>query len=424
MAWKSIGVANLPGVVSLLAGLLMWVTSLYPVRKQQFELFFYTHQLYIIFVVFFALHVGDFVFSIAAGGIFLFTLDRFLRFCQSRRTVNVISARSLPCGTMELVLSKPASLHYNALSFIFLQVRELSWLQWHPFSVSSSPLDGKNHLAVLIKALGEWTAKLGDNISDSSEAHSQPPRITASVEGPYGHEIPYHLTYENLILVAGGIGVSPFFAILSDILHRVREGKPCLPSNIMLIWAIKNSNELPLLSTLDMESICPFFPDKLNLEIDIYVTRESEPPLEEGNLVKAKSSRIFPTSSRCGMSVLVGTGNNIWSGIYVISSIIGFILLMGLVDVYYVNRYGITTWWYKGLLFIIVMLASVFTFGGLVVFFWHCWEKRMAAIQKYEDNKQILQNQPVMNTDQPQMKSTGARRVIYGSRPNFEGIGM
>jgi ferric-chelate reductase len=31
------------GVISYLAGLLMWMTSLYPVRKQKFEFFFYTH---------------------------------------------------------------------------------------------------------------------------------------------------------------------------------------------------------------------------------------------------------------------------------------------------------------------------------------------------------------------------------------------
>ena len=109
LEWKENGVSNLPGVISLLAGLLMWVTSLSPVRKQYFELFFYTHQLYVVFVVFFALHVGDFIFSMAAGGIFLFILDRFLRFCQSRRTVDIISATCLPCGTLELVLSKPGS---------------------------------------------------------------------------------------------------------------------------------------------------------------------------------------------------------------------------------------------------------------------------------------------------------------------------
>lgn len=92
-----------------------------------------------------------------------------------------------------------AGMRYNALSFIFLQIRELSWLQWHPFSVSSSPLDGKYHLSVLIKVLGEWTEKLRGNILKISKAESEQellnPKITASVEGPYGHELPYHLMY-------------------------------------------------------------------------------------------------------------------------------------------------------------------------------------------------------------------------------------
>ena len=87
------------------------------------------------------------------------------------------------------------------------------------------------------------------------------------------------IRYENLILVAGGIGLSPFLAILSDILHRVREGKSCLPKRILLVWAVKKSNELPLLSTIGMEAICPFFADKINIDIHIYVTRESDPPL-------------------------------------------------------------------------------------------------------------------------------------------------
>jgi len=95
------------------------------------------------------------------------------------------------------ISSKNVDLRYNALSFIFLQVRELSWLQWHPFSVSSSPLDGKNHIAVLIKVLGKWTGGLRERITDgeATEDLSVQPHtvVTASVEGPYGHEVPYHL---------------------------------------------------------------------------------------------------------------------------------------------------------------------------------------------------------------------------------------
>lgn len=87
---------------------------------------------------------------------------------------------------------------------------------------------------------------------------------------------PVSFRYENLILVAGGIGISPFLAILSDILHHVKNGMPCLPRNVLLVWAVKTSDELPLLKTVDMD---PAFSNTLNLEIQAYVTRESEPEL-------------------------------------------------------------------------------------------------------------------------------------------------
>lgn len=426
LEWRDIGVAILPGVISLSAGLLMWVTSLPPVRKLNFELFFYTHQLYVIFIVFLALHVGDFIFTMAAGGIFIFILDRFLRFCQSQRVVDIISAKCLPCGTVELVLAKPENLRYNALSFVFLQVRELSWLQWHPFSVSSSPLDGKYHISVLIKVLGKWTEKLRGNILENSEKEipfSPHSKITASVEGPYGHEIPYHLMYENLILVAGGIGISPFLAVLSDILHCVREGRPCLLRNILIVWAVKRSDELSLLSTIDMDSICPSFSSKLNLETCIYVTRESEPPLEEGKVQNTQDFSLCPTSKSCGMSVLVGTGHTIWSGLYVISSMVGFVISMGLLDIFYINPFHISSWWYKGLLFVVCMITSVVIFGGLVVGLWHLWERRILAKEQFEDDK--------LNIDKAEHKETVAREdshlaklsgIRYGARPDFKEI--
>lgn len=90
---------------------------------------------------------------------------------------------------------------------MFLQIKELSWLQWHPFSVSSSPLDGKHHISILIKVLGNWTQKLRGQILSVSEEHTDVDRLLqpnlklkASVEGPYGHESPYHLMYIHTLL--------------------------------------------------------------------------------------------------------------------------------------------------------------------------------------------------------------------------------
>ncbi|XP_031476001.1 ferric reduction oxidase 7, chloroplastic-like [Nymphaea colorata] len=415
--WRDIGVANLPGVISLLAGLLMWVTSFSPVRKNFFELFFYTHQLYVVFIIFLALHVGDFIFYMAGGAIFLFVLDRFLRFCQSRATVDVLSAKCLPCGTVELTLSKPQKMRYSALGFVFLQVRELSWLQWHPFSVSSSPLDGGFHMSVLIKVLGHWTEKLRDSILSGTNRDFN---ISASVEGPYGHESPYYLQYENLILVAGGIGISPFIAIVRDILHRVKERRTCLPKNILIVWSVKRTKELSLLSKIDATSLCAFFPKVLNVEVQTYVTQETEKPLEEGNLSRNKTVAHFPRIRGSSMSTLVGTGNMIWSGLYLFSSIVGFIVLIALVELLYIRRFNKSTWWLQGLLCIICMLASVILFGGTVIMLWRCWESSPVGHDQHKDSG--LQNEPTDYDEETSENLVSLGSNHYGQRPNFTGI--
>ncbi|KAF9604069.1 hypothetical protein IFM89_001955 [Coptis chinensis] len=429
LRWPNIGIAILPGVISLFSGLLMWVTSLHPVRTNYFELFFYTHQLYVIFVIFLAFHVGDFIFSIASAGIFLFILDRFLRFCQSRKTVKVVSATCLPCGTLELVFSKPASLQYNALSFIFLQVRELSWLQWHAFSVSSSPLDGRHHISVLIKVLGEWTRNLGARVSLTPEDSLKERllhhyRITASVEGPYGHESSYHLKYKNLILVAGGIGISPFLAILRDIVHHLAQKAPCMTEKVSIVWAVKRSNELSLLYSLDFESICPCYADKLHLEIQTYVTRESEPALEDGKVCKRMNCSYFPDVDNSGISGLVGTGNKVLSGLYVIFSTIGFIALLSLVDLFYIKPCGISTGWFSGLLFVTCMVGSVVTFGAIMVVLWHLWERRDSSYERcMKDGKheEVQCIEPIMSTAGNPTTLGSLSSIQYGCRPNLRG---
>ncbi|CAI9293694.1 unnamed protein product [Lactuca saligna] len=389
--WKNNKIANLPGVISLSAGLLIMI----------------------------------------AGGLFLYMLDRFLRFFQSRKSVEILSAKCLPSGTVELVISKPQDLKYNALSWVFLQVRELSWLQWHPFSVSSSPLDGDNHLSILIKVLGNWTNKLKSHIlslpEDQTDLHGliQPNlKLKAYVEGPYGHESPYHLMYENLILVAGGIGISPFVAILSDILHRIKECKPCMPRNVLIIWAVKTSEELPLLHSLDLESLFPNFHTKLNLEIQTYITQESEPPLEEGNEEKYATPFVYSTPSRCGMSGLVGTGNIIWSGTYVVVSTIGLVVSLTLLNVFYINTYDVTYRWYKGLLVLICMIISVIVFGGLVICLWHLSDTKTSKKEKSWDKNQTdeIQHKKSTTSCKHSSEESFVKTTKYGQRPDLKEI--
>lgn len=104
--WPKTGISNVAGEVSLVAGLALWATTIPRIRHKFFELFFYTHHLYILFVVFFIFHVGVSYTCMMLPGFYLFLVDRYLRFLQSRQSVRLVSARILPCETVELNFSK------------------------------------------------------------------------------------------------------------------------------------------------------------------------------------------------------------------------------------------------------------------------------------------------------------------------------
>lgn len=122
------------------------------------------------------------------------------------------------------------------------------------------------------------------------------------------------------------------------------------------------------------------------------------------------------------MSVLVGTGNIIWSGIYVIVSTIGLVISVALLDVFYINPFQVKSWWYKGLLFIACMSASVLIFGGFVIGIWHFWERKTSAGNESEENAKIgFVQQNKIGTNKSFGLEKYANCICYGQRPKFGG---
>lgn len=125
--WQKVGRIYLAGEISLVTGLVIWITSLPQIRRKRFEIFYYTHHLYIVFILFFLLHAGDRHFYMVFPGIFLFCLDKILRIIQSRPETYILSARIFPSKAIELTLPKDPStksvisLQFNSLgAFLIL----------------------------------------------------------------------------------------------------------------------------------------------------------------------------------------------------------------------------------------------------------------------------------------------------------------
>lgn len=148
--------------------------------------------------------------------------------------------------TMTTLVLRPQSgtvFHYLPGQFGFLRVRGISGEE-HPFSISSQPLD-RERLSLTIKDLGDWTLRIR-----TIETGSQ-----VSLDAPYGRFSPTLFDCrDGIVLIAGGVGITPMLSILRYYVQAERNQK------IVLFWGVSRLNELIRLPELgQIQRAMPYF---------------------------------------------------------------------------------------------------------------------------------------------------------------------
>ncbi|KAL3521556.1 hypothetical protein ACH5RR_019705 [Cinchona calisaya] len=335
LEWSKTYVPNVAGLIAFLFSLPIWATSLYPIRRKMFEVFFDTHHLYILYIFFYILHVGVAYFCMILPGIFLFLIDRYIRFLQSKRRTRLISARLLPCGTTELTFSKNPGLRYNPTSTLFLNVPSISKLQWHPFTIISNSNLEPDKLSIAIKSQGSWSQKLYKQLSSNLD------HLQVSTEGPYGPTSFHLLRHDAVVMISGGSGITPFISIIREIIYR--STKPnCKVPKVLLVAAFKNAADLSKLDLLLPGSITSIDVSQIQLEIEAYITGDKEhsiPTEESDNPYKPSqittTTRWFkPSPSDLPISAVLGQNSWLWLGAIISTSFIMFLLFLGILTRY------------------------------------------------------------------------------------------
>ncbi|XP_075494502.1 ferric reduction oxidase 8, mitochondrial-like isoform X1 [Primulina tabacum] len=274
LKWQNKGRIYLAGEMALITGLIIWITALPQIRRKRFELFYYTHHLYIVFIVFFLFHGGDRHFYMVFPGVFLFALDKLFRILQSRQETCILSAQVFPCKAVELTFPKDSRLKYTPTSVLFLKIPSISKIQWHPFSVTSSSSTDKHTISIIIRSDGEWTNSLFNKICVEADSEAdQRECIPAALEGPYGPATLDFLRYDNLLMVAGGIGITPFLSILQERASNFRNGRNEYPAKIQLIFSVKKSQDICLLNPI-LSQILDF--QTFQIILKVFVTQENQ----------------------------------------------------------------------------------------------------------------------------------------------------
>ncbi|KAF9590246.1 hypothetical protein IFM89_032024 [Coptis chinensis] len=290
--WQKTGRVYLAGEIALVTGLVIWVTSLPQIRRKKFEIFYYTHHLYAVFLVFFLFHTGDRHFYMVFSGVLLFAVDKLLRIIQSRPETCLLSARIFPCNAVELTLSKHPRLKYTPTSVIFLRVPSISKFQWHPFSITSSSTVDDDKISVIVKTEGWWTNSLYKIILAAEDSGAYPVKgLPVSVEGPYGP------------------ASMDFISLLQEI-HSAQNSKQSrLPTSVQLIYAIKKTQDINLLNPMAHLFLNQSM-NQLHLKVKLFVTQEERSFTTVKELLKAMPKvQTVNFDTKCFNSTISGVEN-------------------------------------------------------------------------------------------------------------------
>ncbi|XP_047179761.1 ferric reduction oxidase 2-like [Vigna umbellata] len=416
LEWKTKGISNVGGEVSLVAGLLMWIATIPRIRRKAFEVFFYTHYLYILFILFFIFHVGFSYACTMLPAFYLFLVDRYLRFLQSRYQVPLISARLLPCQTLQLNFSKSHGLTYSPTSIMFINIPSISKLQWHPFTITSNSNLEPEVLSVVIKGEGTWSQKLYHLLSTPSAID----HLSVSVEGPYGPASTNYLRYDydTLVMVSGGSGITPFISIVRELLYLSTAFR-CRTPKVVLICAFKNSSSLSMLDLILPNSGTPFDISNMQLLIEAYITREEEHVLETQSHVQ--DIRFKPKATDAPISAILGPNSWLWLCAIISSSFIIFLVLIGIITRYIIfpvdyNSNKIFSQSLGSFLSMLAICVSI-TMTASVAFLWNKKHNDVEAKQI-----QNLEGSPSADKEVeslPHQSLVQATKVHFGVRPDL-----
>ena len=124
--------------------------------------------------------------------------------------------------------------NYKPGQFMIVQLeRDGKVSESHPFTISSSPTEDR--LSISVKSVGDFTDTIGDTKISG----------TAYIDAPYGVFSFLNHDAQDLVFIAGGIGITPLMSMLRYI-HTMK-----LERNVTLIWGNKTEKDIVFKDELD-----------------------------------------------------------------------------------------------------------------------------------------------------------------------------
>ena len=136
----------------------------------------------------------------------------------------------------------PTEMKWRPGQYVYLRMPGISVFENHPFTIASLCSDdfpsgyGEEYrdMVLVFRPFGGFTKKVLDSALDHGPWHT----YRTFLDGPYGGMRRSLHSFDHVVLIAGGSGITAIVSHLLDLIHRMRDGR-AITKSVQIVWALK-----------------------------------------------------------------------------------------------------------------------------------------------------------------------------------------
>ncbi|XP_035890982.1 NADPH oxidase 4-like [Anopheles stephensi] len=181
------------------------------------------------------------------AGLLIYLVDVSLRHLSShsdRYRVVTVQTYAMTGHAVHLRLQFCSKLAVKIIAgqYVLLQCPAISTLEWHPFTITELPAEGRNDFTLTIKVRGDWTEELYDRVVQREQCKrtlggvDPYRRIEFLLDGPYPSVMSNMIDCKRILFIGAGVGITPFVTIMRMLLSTNVDR----PARVHLVWIARS----------------------------------------------------------------------------------------------------------------------------------------------------------------------------------------
>ncbi len=182
----------------------------------------------------------------------------------------------------------PTQMKWRPGQYVYLRMPGISVFENHPFTIASlcdedfpsEYGEGYKDMVIVFRPFGGFTRKVLEKALEHGPWHT----YRAFVDGPYGGMQRRIEAFDDVVLIAGGSGITAIVSQLLTLIKKMRDGK-AVTRKIHVIWALKRPETMEWFK--EELRICREYAPPESVECQFYITAAKRNA--GGTLVSAKT---------------------------------------------------------------------------------------------------------------------------------------